>query len=203
MVTTAAQPSVSDIAADAESTALKKLREQTDAVVQKLRPQLDAVSSYARDEPTRALLISAATGAALMGLIALMSRSGSRTEQARGAASSTMATIREAALALSDRAHGAANDALGATQRFADNAQKYAADTQKRAQSGADSASDAMSDAWQSLRDQAAPMVDKLRPKIDAVTSYAKEDPARAAMGIAAVGAVLVGLMALIGKSED
>ncbi len=203
MANTAAQTPASDIAADAESTALKKLREQTDAVVQKLRPQIDAVSNYARDEPTRALLISAATGAALMGLIALMSRSGNRTDQARGAASSAMATLRDAALGLADRAHSATNDAIGATRKFADNAQKYAGDAQKRAQSGTDSASSAMSDAWQSLRDQAAPVVDRLRPQIDAVTTYAKEDPARAAIGIAAVGAVLVGLMALIGKSDD
>lgn len=219
MATTAASTSPSDtaaLAADAEATALQKLREQTDAVVQKMRPQIDAVSNYARDEPTKALLISAATGAALMGLVALMSRSSGRRVQvpSRGAAMSAMATLRDAALDLADRAHSAANDALGAGQKFADSAQKraheaqkraqdLADDTQKRAQSNVDAASDAMSDAWQSLRDQAAPVVDKLRPQIDAVTNYAKEDPARAALGMAAAGAVLVGLLALIRRSEN
>ena len=61
-----------DTAEDKAATTLQKLREQTDAVVQRVRPQIDAVSDYVRNEPTKALLVSAATGAALMGLIALL-----------------------------------------------------------------------------------------------------------------------------------
>ena len=55
---------------DESRTAVQKLREQADAVVERIQPQIAAVSTYARDEPTKALLISAAAGAALMGLIA-------------------------------------------------------------------------------------------------------------------------------------
>ncbi len=203
MVTTAAQ-TTADAAEEAATSTLQKLRDQTDAVVQRVRPQLDAVSDYARDEPTKALLISAATGAALMGLVALLSRSSSRSGQARGAVMSTMATIRDAALDLADRAHSAANDALAMTQSAAAQAKKLAETTQKRAQDGADTVSDTMSDAWKSLREQAAPVVEKYRPQIDAVTQFAKDDPARTALGVAAAGAVLVGLLAMIrGSGSD
>jgi diacylglycerol kinase len=44
-------------------------------------------------------------------------------------------------------------------------------------------------------------VVDRLKPQFDAVASYAKEDPARAALGVATAGAVLFGLMALIRRS--
>lgn len=186
----------------ADSSTLQKLREQTDAVVQRLRPQIDAVSAYTRDEPTKALLISAATGAALMGLVALLARSNGPLDAARAvrddardSASSALSVIRDAALDLADRAHSAANDALGATQ-------KYATDAQKRASATADSVSDGVADAWQSLRDQAGPVVDKLRPQLDAAAAYARAEPARTALGVAAAGAVLVGLMALIRRSD-
>ncbi|MEO6362715.1 MAG: hypothetical protein ABIO71_05770 [Caldimonas sp.] len=196
---TAAQTSSLD---GTDSTTLQKLREQTDAVVQRLRPQIDAVSAYTREEPTKALLISAAAGAALMALIALLARSNSPLDSARAvrddardSAGSALSVIRSAALDLADRAQSAANDALGATQ-------KYAADAQKRATDTADSVSSGVADAWQSLRDQAGPVVDKLRPQFDAAAAYAKAEPARTALGVAAAGAVVVGLMALIRRSE-
>ncbi len=205
MVTTDAQ-TTADAAEDAAASTLQKLRDQTDAVVQRIRPQIDAVSDYARDEPTRALLIAAATGAALMGLVALLSRSGSRAEQASSAALSTMATIRNAARDLADRAHSAADDALSGTQTAAGSARKFAETARARAQSGAgsvaDTVSDTVSDAWNSLREQAAPVVERYRPQIDAVTSYAKDEPARTALGVAAVGAVLLGLVSMIRGSE-
>ena len=64
MVTSPASASeaLDNVKAQAANT-LGKLREQTDAVVQRVRPQIDVVANYARDEPTKALLISAATGA--------------------------------------------------------------------------------------------------------------------------------------------
>ena len=62
-------------------TAVQKLREQADAVVERIQPQIAAVSTYVRDEPTRR--ISAAAGAALMGLIALVVRSSWRSPAAQ------------------------------------------------------------------------------------------------------------------------
>src|SRR5215212_183336 len=103
-----------------EMTAVQKLREQADAVVQRIQPQIAAVSTYARDEPTKALLISAAAGAALMGVIALIVRSSGRSQlPAASAGRSAMAAIREAALDLADSAQTMALDALEATQKRA------------------------------------------------------------------------------------
>ena len=53
------------------------------------------------------------------------------------------------------------------------------------------------------MRDQAAPMVEKIKPQIDAATAYAKEEPARAALGLAAAGAIIAGLIALTRQSDD
>ena len=64
-------------AIDGLSERMRDVKDQASATLERWRPQLDSVASYARDEPTKALLIAAATGAGIMGLIALMSRSGS------------------------------------------------------------------------------------------------------------------------------
>jgi ElaB/YqjD/DUF883 family membrane-anchored ribosome-binding protein len=200
-------------------TAVQKLREQADAVVQRIQPRIAAVSTYAREEPTKALLISAATGAALMGLFALIVRSSGRSSSP---GRSAMAAIRDAALDLADSAQSMASDVLEATQKRAGDvlgaaqeraasvygaAQKRAADaldsTHKRATSTSDSVSDSVADMLKKVRDQAGPVVDKLKPQIDAATAYAKEEPARAALGLAAAGAIIAGLIALARQSHD
>ena len=202
-------------------TAVQKLREQADAVVQRTQPQIAAVSTYVREEPTKALLISAAAGAALMGLFALIVRSG-RGSRTQSAGRSAMAAIRDAALDLADSAQTMALDALDATQKRAasalDATQKRAADaldatrkraaaaldtTQERAAAAADTVSESVADAWKKVRDQAGPVVDRIKPQIDAATAYAKEDPVRAALGLAAVGAIVAGLVALTRHAQD
>jgi ElaB/YqjD/DUF883 family membrane-anchored ribosome-binding protein len=180
--------------ADDSPTAVQKLREQADAVVQRIQPQIAAVATYARAEPTKALLISAAAGAALMGLVALMVRSGNRSPLSAGASAvsagaSAMAAIRDAALDLADSAQSMAADAL--------------ASTQQRAAAAAEGVADAASDAWQKVREQAGPVVDKVRPQLDAAARYVTEDPTRAALGLAAAGAVVAGLLALIRNAQD
>jgi len=193
-------------------TAVQKLREQADAVVERIQPQIAAVSSYVRDEPTKALLISAAAGAALMGLFALIVRSSGRSQvPGASAGRSAMAAIRDAALDLADSAQTMALDALEATQKRAVDAlgttQQRAADalgaTQKRASAVADSVSESVADTWKKVRDQAAPVVEKLKPQIDAAAAYAKEEPARTALGLAAAGAIIAGLIALTRSSDD
>ncbi len=212
------------------STTAQKLRDQADAVVQRIQPQIAAVSTYARNEPTKALLISAAAGAAIMGLIALMVRSGGRSTP-QGVAKSTMAAIRDAALDLADSAQNIAADAIdSARSRAADaidrargrasDAARRAGDTasdtakdaadatqsraaaaldaaRSRASAAAETVSDTVAETWKKVRDQAAPMVDKVRPQVEAAASYVREDPTRAALGIAAAGAIIAGLVAL------
>ena len=218
---TAARESAPGEDSNDSMTAVQKLREQADAVVQRIQPRIAAVSTYAREEPTKALLISAATGAALMGLVALIVRASGRSP-VQSAGRSAMAAIRDAALDLADSAQSMAADVLAATQQRAadvlDGAQQRATDalgsaqkrandalatTQKRAGAAADSVSETVADMLKKVRDQAAPVVDKIRPQIDAATAYAKEDPARAALGLAAAGAVIAGLIALTRHSQD
>ncbi len=239
-----------DKTGDDAQTAVQRLRDQADAVVQRIQPRITAVSTYVREEPTKALLISAATGAALMGLVALIVKASSRSEtvprQARAAslATSTMAAIRQAALDLADRAQTMASDALDAAHQRAagalDSAQRRASsvldaakaraddafdatkqrasdtydaqqkraaealdDAKKRARAGAADPMGTASEAWKAVREQAQPMVDKVRPQLDAMASYAKEDPAKAALGAAAAAALVIGLIALVRRSQD
>jgi ElaB/YqjD/DUF883 family membrane-anchored ribosome-binding protein len=225
--TTTAADRPSDSGADVNETqsAVQKLRDQADAVVQRIQPQIAAVSSYAREEPTKALLLSAAAGAALMGLVALMVRSGGSRSVGSSAASagtSAMAAIRDAALDLADSAQSMAADAFEAAQKRAadlvDAAHQRASDvlgssqkrandavgsTQKRAAASMDSVTESVADAWGKVRDRAAPVVDKLKPQIDAAAAYAKEDPTRAALGLAAAGAIVAGLIALSRSASD
>jgi len=229
-ITDTARPSDTGAENDASNTPVQKLRDQADAVVQRIQPQIAAVSTFARNEPTKALLISAAAGAALMGLIALMVRSGGRSTP-QSFAKSTMAAIRDAALDLADsaqniaadaidsarsrasdaidrargRANSAAADAADATQSRAaaafDAAQGRAASAldaaRSRASAAADTVTETVAETWKKVRDQAAPVVDKVRPQVEAAASYVREDPTRAALGLAAAGALIAGLIAL------
>jgi ElaB/YqjD/DUF883 family membrane-anchored ribosome-binding protein len=221
--TTAARESTAAAAGTETRTAVQKLREQADAVVERIQPQITAVSTFVREEPTKALLISAAAGAALMGLFALIVRSSGRSQvPGASAGRSAIAAIRDAALDLADSAQAMALDALEATQKRAADAldatqkraaealgstQKRAADaldaTQKRASAAADSVTESVADTWKKVRDQAAPVVEKIKPQIDAAAAYAKEEPARTALGLAAAGAIIAGLIALARRSED
>jgi ElaB/YqjD/DUF883 family membrane-anchored ribosome-binding protein len=186
----------SSVTAKLESNrVLQKLREKTDSVVESMQPKIAAVSSYARSEPTKAVLIAAASGAALMALVALMMRS----SRPSSSGARTMAAIRDAAIDLADRAHNVATDAIASTHKHASDAKDRVDAAQKRAGEVADS----VAETWASLREQAAPVVERLKPQFDAVASYAKEDPARAALGVATAGAVLVGLLALIRRSGN
>ena len=219
------KPSAAAAAGDEAMTAVQKLREQADAVVQRIQPQIAAVSTFARAEPTKALLISAAAGAALMGLVALVVRASGRTplrDSLMTAGASAMAAIRDAALDLADSAQSMASDALDAAQQRATDAvgaaQKRAADAldvtqqrayaaldagKKRAAAAADSAAESAAEAWQKVRDQAQPVVDKIKPQLDAAAQYARDEPTRTVLGLVAAGAVIAGLIALARSAED
>jgi ElaB/YqjD/DUF883 family membrane-anchored ribosome-binding protein len=222
-----ARPSATGAENEIESTTTtaQKLREQADAVVQRIQPQIAAVSTYARNEPTKALLISAAAGAALMGLVALVVRSSGRSSPS-SAVNSAMAAIRNAALDLADSAQNIAADALdSARTRAADaidrargRANAAAADAadatqsraaaaldaaRSRASAAADTVSETVAETLKKVRDQAAPVVDKVRPQVEAAASYVREDPTRAALGLAVAGALVAGLVALARHSSS
>jgi len=187
---TTTEESLAEKAARESNRVLQKLRDTTGAVVDRFQPKIEAVSTFARNDPTKAVLIAAAAGAALMGVLSLLVRA----RRPASAGARAMASIRDAALDLADRAHVAASDAIEATHQRASDAQQKVEDIQQRASAVADS----VTETWQNLREQAAPVIERLRPQIDAVATYAKEDPARAALGVATAGAVLFGLISLL-----
>jgi ElaB/YqjD/DUF883 family membrane-anchored ribosome-binding protein len=193
-------------AMDGLSSRMQNVKDQANAALERLRPQIDTVANYAREEPGKALLISAAVGAGLMGLVALMARSGAgssalpptdRLRQAaadaadslRQAATDSIARVRKAAL-------GTADDARGKAADRTDDASDLAATARAKARQTYDSLADTMSQ-W---RDQAAPLVDKVRPQLETVMAYAKEDPAKALLLAAAAGAALMGLVSTLTK---
>ena len=192
------------VTAELESNrVLQKIRDKTDAVVERIQPKIAAVSDYARNEPTKAVLIAAAAGAGLMALVALLARGSRPSSVSTG--QRTMSAIRDAALDLADRAHSVASQAIGTAHKRAssavDTAEQQAGEAKQRLeamQKRASEVADSVAETWASLREQAAPVVDKLKPQIDALTAYAKEDPTRAALGAATAGAVLIGLLSLL-----
>ena len=192
------------VTAELESNrVLQKIRDKTDAVVERIQPKIAAVSDYARNEPTKAVLIAAAAGAGLMALVALLARGSRPSSVSTG--QRTMSAIRDAALDLADRAHSVASQAIGTAHKRAssavDTAEQQAGEAKQRLeamQKRASEVADSVTETWASLREQAAPVVDKLKPQIDALTAYAKEDPTRAALGAATAGAVLIGLLSLL-----
>ena len=184
---------------------LQKIRDKTDAVVESIQPRIAAVSDYARNEPTKAVLIAAATGAGLMALLALLVRGSRPSPSPLRTGQRTMAAIRDAAIDLADRAHSVATQAIGNVHKRASTvvgtAEQQAGAAQEKieaAQQRANEVADSVAETWASLREQAAPVVDRLKPQFDALASYAKEDPTRAAIGIATAGAVLIGLLTLL-----
>ncbi len=61
---------------DGLSNTVANVKDQATATFERMRPQLDSMVSYAKEEPTKAVLIAAAAGAGLMAVVAMMGRSG-------------------------------------------------------------------------------------------------------------------------------
>lgn len=248
-------PSTGEVAEDeqvdaylGDGSTLQKLRDQADAVVDRIRPQIEATQDFARSDPLRAVLISAAAGAALMAVVGLVVRSSSRPSASReierqtSRAASYLSSVREAAVDLADRAQAAAHSAISASQdawsrgrdaldrgrdggrdamergrdavdrgrdqldrgksAYESGRSKFEAE-KKRALDTAHDAQESLADTWTSIRDQAQPLIDKLKPQLDAAVDYAKQDPTRTAIGLATAGAVIIGLLSLLGGDDD
>lgn len=192
-------------AMDGFSDTMQSVKDQAAATMERFRPQIDAVASYAKDEPTKALLIAAATGAGLMALVALMTRPSHTSTD-----TPSSRQLRQLAKETSDRLRSAANENASiwrkAVERSTGQWRQAATDAPGeatgRAESMMSSARGAAHDAYEGLagtvekwKGQAAPLVNRVRPQIDAVTGYAKDDPAKALLIAAAAGAALMGLM--------
>jgi len=144
-------------------------------------------------QPTKALLIAAAAGAGIMGLVALMSRSS-------GGRALSAELLRNAAYDAQDNARRSARDlAREATERASAKADAL----MKQTRGAAQSAYDGLADTMQQWKDQAGPLVDRVRPQIDTVMTYAKDDPGKALLIAAAAGAALMGLMSSLTRRES
>ena len=71
----------------------------------------------------------------------------------------------------------------------------------KQTRGAAQTAYDGLADTMQQWKEQAAPLVDRVRPQIDTVMTYAKDDPGKALLIAAAAGAALMGLMSSLTRS--
>jgi ElaB/YqjD/DUF883 family membrane-anchored ribosome-binding protein len=183
-------------AMDSLSGTMQSVKDRTTATIERLRPQLDQVTNYAKEEPTKALLIAAGAGAGVMALVALMARSDSSGPSAkalRQAAEDRADELRKTASKRADRWRKAAQDA-------SDGASEQADDLISSARGAAKSAYEGIADTVQQWKEQAGPVVDRIRPQLEAVSSYAKDDPAKALLIAAAAGAALMGLMNSISR---
>ena len=69
---------------DAANWAVDKAKDAAQAAAHQVRKRATtAVESYTRDDPIRAILIAAGTGALLMSLVAMLARSGARSVRRR------------------------------------------------------------------------------------------------------------------------
>ncbi len=196
-------------ALDGVTEGMQAAKDKAAATLERFRPQLDSVSAYAREEPTKALLIAAAAGAGLMALITLTARSSHRLPSARGlglAAASTADEWRKAAARATDGWRKAAEDATAgwrkSTTETADDWRQAAVNGADRAESAMASGQRTVQDAYEGLsdtvnqwKDQAATLVDRVRPQLESVTAYAKDDPAKAMLIAAVAGAALMGIL--------
>lgn len=163
---------------------------------ERVKPSVEAVTSYAKEEPVKTMLIAAACGAALMGLVALTTRSSSR-------ASVTPRSARRMAQSAADTATQMAHDAIDRASDKADAALKSTRGAAQSARESASSAFDNLSDTMKGWREQAQPFVDRIQPQLESLTAYAKSEPAKSAMIVAAAGALIAGLVTMATSSDD
>ena len=186
------------------SETMRRMKDQAATLVDKVRPQLESVTSYAKEEPTKALLIAAAAGAGVMALIALLARSGGgRMPSARSLRNAAESTANEWRKAATDRTGSwrkSASEAAADAADRADNAMSQATGAMHSTKKAAQAAYDGLSETMQDWKEQAASVAERVRPQIETVTNYAKDDPAKALLIAAAAGAALMGLMSAIGR---
>jgi ElaB/YqjD/DUF883 family membrane-anchored ribosome-binding protein len=198
-------------AIDSLSASLKSAREQAAGLVDKIRPQIDTMAGYAKDEPVKAVLIAAASGAALMAVATLCSRPSMRrrvregAQSLRDAASESASGLTERASRAADRATQTARSTLESTRQAARSAFDGGSNGASNGASHGpfEHIADRVSEGAQALSEKAAPWVEQWRPQLDSVKDYAKEDPTKALLIAATTGAALVGLIMALGHSDD
>ena len=176
---TAASDRAIKAARDAASVALgalkdltQSVREQAASLAERVRPQLSSAAGYAKEQPAKTLLASAALGAAVVGLYMLLTRSSfSRNDFLLRP--SLKSQLSDAAAGAYDAARDGVSDTVGTLR-----------------------------DTAEALRGKAAAATERLREPLDAATDYAKEDPIKAVLIAAVAGAVAMALIAAVVSSQ-
>jgi ElaB/YqjD/DUF883 family membrane-anchored ribosome-binding protein len=203
-------------ALDLIGDSLETAKEQACKLWDDVRPQLDKVANYAKEEPTKSVLMAVVAGALIVTLVTASRRSKPPVDVAaskkwlRAFAADAAERARELAQDKADQAREAAEDAHGAARRSlrevaADAADQFKArkdDAVESAKAARDSAVESakraatqayegVSDRLQDLRGKADPLLEQIQPQLDNVAGYAKKNPLSALIVATAAGALL------------
>jgi ElaB/YqjD/DUF883 family membrane-anchored ribosome-binding protein len=180
---------------------LNAAKDQACKVWDDMRPQLDKVASYAKEEPTKSVLMAAVAGALIVTVVMASNRS-KRAVDVEGSKKWLRALAADAA----DRAKAKAEDARAAAESAQEPARRtlreYASTAADEAKAMRDSAVesakraaaqayDGASERLQDLRSKADPLLDQIQPQLDSVAGYAKKNPLSALIVATAAGALL------------
>lgn len=174
-----------DNAADMAEKASAQVGDAARSAADAAASAFDDLSDLVVRNPLPSALVAAATGAGLMALLALMSRSDEPYPR------HTIPTRNVRGL-----------DVDGLKQQIADLADRIGkAIPRDEARQRVDDAGDALASTWNGVRDQAMDVIGKLQPQATAAVKMARENPMWTAVVMGAVGALL-GSQLLGGKGE-
>lgn len=191
-------------ALDLLNDSLNTAKDQAVRMWDDMRPQLDRVASYAKEEPTKSVLMAAVAGALIVTVVMASRRSKAvdvdASKQWLGKLASDAADrARSVAQDKADLAAEAAEAAQGTARRklrdlastAADEAKAMKDSAMETARRTASQAYDGVSDRLHDLRDKADPLLDQIQPQLDNVAGYAKKNPIAALLVATAAGALL------------
>ena len=191
-------------ALDLLSDSLNTAKDQAVRMWDDMRPQLDKVASYAKEEPTKSVLMAAVAGALVVTVVMASRRSKAVDVEASKQwldklASNAADRARSLAMDKAEQAREAAEAAQGTARRSlrdlastaADEAMAMKDNAMETARRAASQAYDGVSDRLQDLRGKADPLIGQIQPQLDNVAGYAKKNPLSALLVATAAGALL------------
>ena len=192
-------------ALDLISDSLNTAKEQACKMWDDMRPQLDKVANYAKDEPTKAVLMAVAAGALIVTVVMASNRSSKRIDVAaskkwlRAFAADSADRAKEAARDTAEQARDAAARAEGpARSKLREMAATAADEAKSMTDTAVESAKRVATQAYEDvsgrltdLRGKADPLLEQIQPQLDNVAGYAKKNPLSALIVATAAGALL------------
>ncbi|MDP9043965.1 MAG: hypothetical protein M3O01_04085 [Pseudomonadota bacterium] len=172
--------------ADQAASAYARVADAAQAAVDSASGTVDDLSEMVVRNPLPSALIAAATGAGLMALLAMMSRSSEPYP---------------ASVIPTRKLRGIDYDAI--KQQIADLTDRIGkALPRDEAKQRASEASETLADTWKDVREQALDLIGQIQPQATAAVKLARDNPLWTAVIMGAAGA-LIGSQLLGGKAED